>query len=360
MSSFTATDFCVDLFLLLRQHGLALGLKDLFAVLSIVEQKWPWPTDEHEEYRLRIRLVWCHALAEEQLFDDLWAPTFADALQEEVGAREAPPPLPPAPPRPETHDTLEQQQDEREQSNLPPSDPSAAAAQWSPLPFYVPLSLVPVDEQFELGSYWPIARRQMVYAWRYLRRPVADGPCDRFDLDATLAATIRYGLYRGPLYRRRERNHAQLILLLDQNGSMMPFHRFTRDLATTAQYESSIEHVEVYYFHNAPSAYLYSDPHLTNPVALQSILATCTPNTSLLIVSDGGAARGYRRPERIRATRTLLRTLERHTLLHAWLNPMPRERWADSSAQVIAALLQGRMFQMDEDGFSQAIDVIRM
>ncbi|RRR69408.1 MAG: VWA domain-containing protein [Candidatus Viridilinea halotolerans] len=360
MSSFTAIDFCVDLFLLLRQHILTLGLKDLFAVLSIVDQQWPWPADEHEEYRLRIRLLWCRTSGEEQIFDELWVPTFAHALQDDVGERAAPPPsLPPAPPPPEVHDTFEQQQDERAQPD-PSPNAASVAAQWEPLPFYVPLSLAPVDEAFELGSYWPIAHRQMVYAWRYLRRPVADGPCDRFDLDATLAATIRYGLFRGPVYRRRERNHAQLILLLDQNGSMMPFHRFTRDLATTAQYESSIAHVEVYYFHNAPSAYLYRDPHLTNPLPLDAMLATCTPDTSLLIVSDGGAARGYRRPERIRATRTFLRTLERHTLLHAWLNPMPRERWADSSAQVIAALLQGRMFQMDEDGFSQAIDVIRM
>jgi hypothetical protein len=48
-----------------------------------------------------------------------------------------------------------------------------------------------------------------------------------------------------------------------------------------------------------------------------------------------------------------------HTPLIAWLNPMPRERWAGSSAQVIANLLHGHMFQMDPDGFSNAIDVVR-
>jgi hypothetical protein len=38
---------------------------------------------------------------------------------------------------------------------------------------------------------------------------------------------------------------------------------------------------------------------------------------------------------------------------------MPAERWPRTSAQVIAGMLHNRMFQMDPDGFNNAIDVIR-
>ena len=75
------------------------------------------------------------------------------------------------------------------------------------------------------------------------------------------------------------------------------------------------------------------------------------------VVSDGGAARGYRRLERIRATTGFLLKLRRATNLIAWLNPMPRDRWEGSSADIMANIIP--MFQMDDDGLSNAIDVVR-
>jgi len=48
---------------------------------------------------------------------------------------------------------------------------------------------------------------------------------------------------------------------------------------------------------------------------------------------------------------------KQHTSLIAWLNPMPQERWSGTSAQIISPLTP--MFQMDFDGFNNAIDVVR-
>jgi uncharacterized protein with von Willebrand factor type A (vWA) domain len=77
----------------------------------------------------------------------------------------------------------------------------------------------------------------------------------------------------------------------------------------------------------------------------------------VLIVSDAGAARGSRRLERIGATTKLLGRLKLRTRLLAWLNPMPQERWEGTSAHMISCLV--RMFQMDPDGCSAALDVVR-
>jgi uncharacterized protein with von Willebrand factor type A (vWA) domain len=60
---------------------------------------------------------------------------------------------------------------------------------------------------------------------------------------------------------------------------------------------------------------------------------------------------------RVRATAHFLAALKEHTLLVAWLNPMPRARWANSSAQLIAGLVP--MFPMEPDGLSNAIDRLR-
>jgi uncharacterized protein with von Willebrand factor type A (vWA) domain len=140
---------------------------------------------------------------------------------------------------------------------------------------------------------------------------------------------------------------------------MNPFHRFTRDLVETARYESSLqpEKVNVFYFHNVPAASVYKDIYLTEPIALQTVLANCDSQTSLLIVSDAGAARGYRELKRIRETTSFLFTLKRYTSLIAWLNPMPEERWIGSSAEIIAHLVP--MYQMDNSSLSNAIDIVR-
>jgi hypothetical protein len=352
---FDHTNFLITVFLALRRSGVGLGIGELQAVMRLAAEH----PDRNDPAKLKLltRLVWCHTPAEEQLFEEIWTtlltasqPEASSTTGREATLRDSPAksqlePDQPAPERPPTD----------ESDAAPPAHPH----QWEPLPFRVPFTPAPLDDRFELGSYWPVSRRQMAYAWRYLRRPVADGPQDLLDIEMTVAQAARQGLFLGPVYRRRERNQAHLLLLIDQNGSMVPFHRFTRDLADTARYESTLEQVEVYYFHNVPAADVYADPHMTAPVSLAGVLARCTTDTSVLLASDAGAARGYRRLERIRATSEFLRTLERHTPLLAWLNPMPATRWAGTSAQVIANLVQGQMFQMDPDGLSQAIDRVR-
>jgi uncharacterized protein with von Willebrand factor type A (vWA) domain len=87
------------------------------------------------------------------------------------------------------------------------------------------------------------------------------------------------------------------------------------------------------------------------------VLAGCSPDSSVLLVSDAGAARGYRTMTRIRTTTELIVRLKRLTTLIAWLNPMPKPRWRSTSAQFIGRLVP--MFQMNNDGFSNAVDVLR-
>ncbi|MEO1069132.1 MAG: VWA containing CoxE family protein, partial [Cyanobacteria bacterium J06638_6] len=227
------------------------------------------------------------------------------------------------------------------------------------LPVQAPSLLMGEEETATLQAYYPISRRSMVYNWRYLRRPVTDGPKDVLDIDATVQQVTRQGFYLSPVYVRRSRNDARLLLLIDQNGSMTPFHHFTRDLVETAQQDSGLDpdHINTFYFQNVPAGSVFRDAYLTKPVPLATALGGCDQATSVIIVSDGGAARGYRLRDRVRGTTRFLVQLKRRTSLVAWLNPMPQQRWLGSSAEVIANSIP--MFQMDGEGLNNAIDVVR-
>jgi hypothetical protein len=348
MSEFNPQPILLRIFNRLRHSGFCLGMSEYLAALQAVEGGYG--ASNQEELEEVLRLLWCHSLVEQSQFKLLWESVTLDTPKinsEPLLSKPEPEPPPegvdePLPSIPANEaDTVEPQ-------------PSPDLA---PLPVRAPSISTEAEDTSELQTYWPVSHRSMVYIWRYLRRPVPDGAEDIVDEKATVEQAARQGFFLVPVYRRRDRNHAHLLLLLDQDGSMTPFHRFTRDLVETAQYESTIEQVEVCYFHNIPAKSVYRDRYLTDPVTLDRVLVACDSDTSVLVVSDAGAARGYRRLERIRATTEVLFQIKQRTNLIAWLNPMPTERWASTSAQIIAHLVH--MYQMDNDGLSKAIDIVR-
>jgi len=338
----------LEVFNHLRDSGFSLGMGELLVALKAVDGGWG--TDDPEALREVARLLWCHSRQEIAEFEEIYsavlaASTPATDLSETAGPVKLPHSLP---------------EDRLPKPSLPsenPTGPPEASMQLSVLPVRTPFQPPPSEGTAELRAYWPVSRRSMVYTWRYLRRPVKDGPLDVLNVAATVEQTARQGFFLHPVYERRETNHAHLILMIDQGGSMVPFHRFTRDLVETACEESTLQQVDAVYFHNVLPASVYRDPHLMESLPLEAALAECSPDTSVLLVSDAGAARGYRRMDRIRATTEFLVRLKRLTTLLAWLNPMPQPRWAGTSAQFIARLVP--MFPMDSDGFCNAVDVLR-
>lgn len=355
MSEFDATGKLIRVFARLRPAGFGLGIRELLDAIRAAEGQWG--KDDQSLLRLA-RLLWCHSREAERELEDAWA------------AEPAPPLTTTATDTQQSPVRERDREIEERRETLPPPvsktdiDVPASEPELATLPVQAPFTPALAEESVELDSYWPVSRRSMSYLWRYLRRMVADGPRDEMDIPATVESAARQGFFLAPVLRRRERNHSHLVLLIDQEGSMVPFHRFSRDLAETAGEESAeeqcdmgIEKVEIYYFHDVVADNLYHDPHLTRPVDFDQALALCGPETSVLIVSDAGAARGLQQFPRVRATSEFLFRLRQRTALIAWLNPMPEMRWSGTSAQIISHLAP--MFQMDPDGLSKAIDVVR-
>lgn len=353
MNSFNPQDLVTRAFVRLRQSGFQLGVGELLAARQALEGGFG---DTPEALAETLKILWCHSPSEQSQFDPIWESLLASSTPAKK-TQETPGKAPISQPHPE------RVEEPQELSSPPPPEDSVTEIKPEPklesLPVQAPFRFAEIEDTSALQAYYPISRRSMVYNWRYLRRLVADGPLDVVDVDATIEQATRQGFYLAPVYRRREQNYAHLLLLVDQNGSMTPFHRFSRDLVETARYEGGLapEKVNIFYFHNVPAASVYEDIYLTEPIELKTVLASCDNETSVLIVSDAGAARGYRKLERIRATTSFLFQLKRHTSLIAWLNPMPEERWIGSSAEIIANLVS--MYEMDNDGLSEAIDIVR-
>lgn len=340
----------LDLFTRLRGSGFNVGVGELLALHRALAGGWG--TDDADALARVARLIWCNSRQEQAEFDLQW-----QALAAYWAEHHAPSPPKSGTPAPTYAAEREGKEGVTDDSLLPSRIQPERQAELAALPVRAPFISASVTGEESIQSYWPLSRRALLYAWRYLRRPVADGPADVLDVAATVAMTVQQGFYLAPVYRRRLRNHARLLLLVDQGGSMTPFHRFTRDLIETAQQESTLAAVELFYFHNIFEECLYRDPQRTVAEPLAVALAGCDAETSVLIVSDAGAARGRRSHKRIGLTARALAEVQSRTPLLGWLNPMPRSRWHGSSAEIIAGLVP--MYTMSADDLSAAIDQLR-
>lgn len=363
-------DRLLGLFESLRQRSFALGMEEYMAARFLLEQwnqgNWSphWP-----DLGTALQLLWCKNLSERATFHLLW---------QEVSPQIATP-SPPTSAFPASDLALDLEQDDRAGAEsptqaFPPPEPDPPPADPQPndspstaslevpletLPVRAPYRLTLLEDLPDLTRYTPLTARAMAYGWRYLRRPVATGPIDVLDLEATVEQSVRQGFYLAPVYRRRYQNAAQLLLLIDQRGSMVPFHALTRDLVETVTTSGALQEsqVEIFYFQNSPLLGLYADRDFTTPYAFAQVLETLSVNVSVLIVSDAGAARGQRHLTRIEQTILFLVQILQETPKVAWLNPMPEYRWSGSSAEMVA--LHVPMYPLSETGFSQAIDTVR-
>ena len=99
---------------------------------------------------------------------------------------------------------------------------------------------------------YPVSFRAVAQAWRRLRWPVREGPATELDVDATVQRRCDLGVVSPPVLRPRRRNRAKLLLLVDRQGSMTPFHSYVDEVCRAICQAGRIRQVGVFYFHDTP------------------------------------------------------------------------------------------------------------
>ncbi|NES17941.1 MAG: hypothetical protein F6K41_03220 [Symploca sp. SIO3E6] len=211
--------------------------------------------------------------------------------------------------------------------------------------------------QNSVDEYLPVTPRQLKQSWRFLRRRVREGSLEELDVEGTVEKICQQGVLLEPVMMPSYKNRAELVLLVDQGGSMVPFHHLSRQLINKAQHGGNLTKIGVYYFYNYPGKYLYTDPNRLKYQLVTDILEAMDSRTGVLIVSDAGAARGNLNEARVEYTVKFLEQLEQSVRYYAWLNPMPNDSWQDTTAGDIARFVP--MFEMSREGLNAAINTLR-
>jgi uncharacterized protein with von Willebrand factor type A (vWA) domain len=354
----------LDLFNRLRQHGLPLGAGEYMAVLRALRAGFG--VGDRRALEQLCCMLWVKSDEEARLFRRLFDQMLVQPIDhpQELSPREAPqspsempaeqpmeepaPETPPLAPRPTAL-----------------SKPSALVLEMDEPAQVVQAIRRGARDDLEMRrprfilvtEYFPVTRRQMKQSWRYLRRPVREGPPEELDVVATVEKIGREAILLEPVLVPRRSNRAELVLLIDQDGSMVPFHFLSRQLIETARRGGRLRQAGVYYFHDYPDNYLYRDPARLKAQPIPEALATIGKRAVVLIVSDAGAARCNFDEDRVDRTRVFVQLLKGSIRRYAWLNPMPNTRWPNTSAGEIARFVP--MFEMSRRGLDAAISALR-
>ncbi|MBK8565724.1 MAG: hypothetical protein IPN76_20870 [Saprospiraceae bacterium] len=233
--------------------------------------------------------------------------------------------------------------------------------------------LKPHRYYLQTDDYNAITFREMIQSWRYFRLRKVAGISDEIDVPQTVKRIAEDGFFSYPKFKTiYKSSQDSLLILVDRQGSMVPFHALSDALVRTAIREGGHHKAMVYYFKNYPLEYVYKTPYLTEPVKIDELLSMVNnEHTYAIIISDAGAARGNMDEGRISSLGIALGG-EQHSLKQdsffqklisavkdlVWLNPMPRNRWKGTSADVIRktdAIKMHSIYDAGMLGFTNAV-----
>jgi uncharacterized protein with von Willebrand factor type A (vWA) domain len=356
-----------DLFIHLHRSGLPLGIEDYLAIIVLLREGIGlWSL---EELQFTCRLLWAKSPDEQRRFDEAFTLFVAPALT----------PRPAATPRAErrSEDAGGEVPATAAQESTKANAALQAPGQVQPGPSTdlgvqeLEEGLVPVRRHsgptpavgpgaggvYQLTPRLPITQREMSSIWRHLRLIRRDGPRTELDIEGSIDHIGRKGYLMEPLMRAPRCNQARLLILVDRSEAMRAFALLVEAFLVSVRRGGLLGRVHTFYFDELEDERFFAEMGWRRPRSLERVLAEYAAGGSVTVVSDADAARGLFSDRRARASRAFLDAVRRHTYHYAWLNPLPRARWAETTAERIAQLVP--MFPMDRDGMIDAVNILR-
>jgi hypothetical protein len=369
-----------DLFVQLRRRGFLVGVEDYAALRRALGAAFG--LSSKDSLRNLCCLLWAKSKSErevltslfEQLpFDDWELEEVTDPDTPAAGGEPGDGPKLSGSAEPPAREVFERAPSTKPQRGLPP-----VAMDGVDLP----------PRAFVFATDFPLAPRAVAQTWKRLSGAVRSGPPEEIDVNATVALRCRQGVPGPVVLMPRRRKHSRVLLLVDEQGSMAPFQKFTELVWDAIKRSDRSRGVAVYHFHDVPAegadssvlaavsgwpfpvlndipgevppsggGYVYADRELLAPVPLPAVLRAASGEAGAILLSDAGAARRRYDPQRLLDTVAFLKALRGHTRRCIWLNPLPVASWKGTTAEEIAHHVP--MFELDERGLRQALGVLR-
>ncbi|MDJ0773502.1 MAG: SUMF1/EgtB/PvdO family nonheme iron enzyme [Mastigocoleus sp. MO_167.B18] len=343
----------LDLFLKLRETGLPLIIDQYYLAVDALSQSVEAGLDISDPLAVKqmCSTLWVKSRQQKKLFDECWEDwkgnSAAVTMESKSLVTEQTPP-----------------DQETSQESIPPEadnpvepvesdsqEPEEEDELFSPIPSQEkPKVVTSIATKLKEKDYFPVSRANLQQTWRSLMQKSPEVIPSELDIAATVIDICKRGFFSQAIFTAAKTKE-EVVLLIDQEGSMVPFHPFCRHLV------KYWKDAKIYYFRNSPTDELYRDPKFWDGESIKSILKKFSPeHTLIIIVSDAGAARQRSVYSRYEETYDFLEILTPKAQRLAWLNPLPRFRWQDNTAEEIAKIdPQVPMFALEPREYRQMV-----
>ncbi|MBR9919342.1 MAG: hypothetical protein GYB31_00790 [Bacteroidetes bacterium] len=356
-----------QLFLRLRNSGLMLELEDYYDLLEAMRGGFGVDIKREDQeaqlaaFRRMCKWLWIKNPAEDKIFEQQFKAWLASGESRELADKEARELKEAHQAKKDQEESLEQQKKQKQEADREAKKPSEPLEIPAPdLTYKEPENpYQPLRRSTLLSNqYYPLKHREMQQSWRHLHREERMGLSTELDVPATVHAFAQKGYLEKVRYLYHYQNQIDLSILVDVGGSMIAYDALCAELIRTAKEGGKVRNVSAWYFRNVPDDKIYQNPQRTEWIDFQDFVQQLDPmRSSVLIISDAGAARGSRSLKRLFQTETFLEEIRTKTLRTAWINPFPRRRWKGSSAQQVSEWVP--MFYLNRMGLDLAIDVLK-
>ncbi len=218
-----------------------------------------------------------------------------------------------------------------------------------------------LNDKLELNT------RNLKMALRRLRVFTREGHADELDLDDTINKTCHNGGLLDLQMVPSKENRVKVLLFLDVGGSMDDHILLCSQLFSAAKYE--FKNLEFFYFHNCLYEYVWKDNirRYNDRTPTFEVLHKYNKDYKVIVVGDaymspyevlyeGGSIEHYNKEPGL----TWLNRLRKQYPHIVWLNPNSQQYWHFSdSTKIIRQAFGNRMFPMTIEGLSLAMKALK-
>ncbi len=216
------------------------------------------------------------------------------------------------------------------------------------------------DDNVELGT------RGIKISLRRLRKLARQGSEDEFDIETTIDKTAKNGGLLDIVMRPERRNTVNVLLLLDNGGSMDAHVKVCEELFSAAK--SEFKHLDTYYFHNFiyDGVWKQHNRRINERIDTYDILHKYTHDYKVIFVGDatmapyeithtGGAVEHWNEEPGAIWMQRVLDTFDKVV----WINPTPRDTWEYSTSVALTKkLMDDQMYPLTISGIENGMNYL--
>ncbi|MCQ4635208.1 VWA domain-containing protein [Anaerovorax odorimutans] len=212
--------------------------------------------------------------------------------------------------------------------------------------------------------------RQFQMAFRKLRQYSSrvDGAKTELDIDQTIDKTCDNAGLLHLVYDKPRKNTVKLLLLIDSDGSMLPYSRLCNQLFQAVSKSNHFKDLKVYYFHNCIYDNLYNTPLCKRGDWIDTNWVLSNLDSEYKVIFVGDAAMAPSELYRKGGNSVIglwnkelgidwFKKFDRRYKKKIWLNPIKESEWEWTyGAQTIQAVGEVfPMFELSLDGLEKGI-----